>query len=107
MSDPIIPLTPAQVAACEASADHEGYLHRVIEEADVLANVATGGKQDETISSRSARDAEEGHEGGVLMSKFLELFQKDHGATAIAADLERAKQIEKLESTDPAIEGTK
>jgi hypothetical protein len=103
MSEPITPLTPARVAACEASADHEGYLHRVVEEADVLVNVATDGKQDETISSRSARAAERGNKFGKLMSRFLDLFQSDHGATAIAADLERAKTIEKLESSDPAI----
>lgn len=103
MSDGIVPLTPAQVTAHEASAAKEGYLHRVTEEADVLVNVATGGKQDETISSRSARDAEQGHKLGIVMSKFLDIFQKDHGATAIAADLERAQVIEKVESSDPAI----
>ena len=104
MSDGITPLTPAQVVQQEESAAHEGYLHRVVEEADVLVNVITDGKQDETISSRSARDAEEGHEAGIIMSKFLDRFQKDHGATAIAADLERAQSIEKLESSDPALE---
>jgi hypothetical protein len=104
MSDGIVPLTPQQVAEHEASAAKEGYLHRVTEEADVLVNVATGGKQDETISSRSARAAERGSKFGIVMSKFLDVFQRDHGATAIAADLERAHTIEQVESSDPALE---
>lgn len=104
MSDPITPLTPPQVAEHEASAAHEGYLHRVTEEADVLVNVATGGKQNETISSRAARADERGSKFGKLLSGFLDLFQRDHGATAIAADLERAKVIEHIEESDPALE---
>jgi len=104
MSDGITPLTPEQVAQHEASAAKEGYLHRVTEEADVLVNVATGGKQDETISSRSARAAERGSKFGIVMSKFLDLFEADHGAKAQAADLERAQVIEKIESSDPALE---
>jgi hypothetical protein len=104
MSDGITPLTHEQVAAHEASAAKEGYLHRVTEEADVLVNVATGGKQDETISSRSARDAEQGHIAGIVLSKALDLFQHDHGATAIAADLERAQTIAQIEGSDPALE---
>jgi hypothetical protein len=103
MSDGITPLTPEQVAQQEASAAYEGYVHRVIEEADVEANVITGGLQDETISSRLARDAEAGHVVGEMGSKILDIFQKDHGATAIAADLERAKTVEQIESSDPAI----
>lgn len=104
MDSGITPLTPEQVAEHEASASHEGYLHRVTETADVLVNVATGGKQDETISSRSARAAERGSKFGIVMSRFLDWFQKDHGATAIAADLERAQTVEEIEESDPALE---
>jgi hypothetical protein len=31
------------------------------------------------------------------MSRFLDLFQKDHGAKAQAGDIERAKAVEALE----------
>lgn len=103
MSDGIVPLTPEQLAAQELTAQHEGYLHRVIEQVDVTANVATGGLQDETISSRSARAAERGSKFGIVMSKFLDLFQKDHGAKAQAADLERAKIVESTEENSPGL----
>ena len=98
MNGPITPLTPAQEATQESKASHEGYLHRNIEEFDVGLNVAAGGLQDETISSRASRDAVEGHWLGKAVSRFLNLFQRDHGAKAQAADLERAKEIEAVET---------
>lgn len=97
MSDGIVPLTPGQEQQQEKSAAHEGYLHRVIEEVDVLANVVAGGHQDETISSRLARDAEKHEPIGEAGSKVLDVFQADHGAKAQAADLYRAKEVEQLE----------
>lgn len=102
-NDPIQPITPAQEAADKESAKTEGYVHRVLEEIDVLGNVVTGGKQDETISSRLAREDTQGHgfthEVGVVGSRILDVFQKDHGAMAEAGDLERAEIVEQLEES--------
>ena len=64
----------------------------------------TDGDEDETISSRSARAAEKGKPWGVAMSKFLDIFQKDHGAKAQAGDLERAKAVEQTELQSGAVE---
>ena len=62
-----------------------------------MSGVWRGGRPDETISARSARAAERGNKAGVLMSKFLNLFQKDHGPKAQAGDLARAEDVEELE----------
>ena len=106
-SQPIVPLTPAQVVAHEDSASQEGYAHRITEEADVLVNVIAGGYQDETISSRLAREDVDGkgvaHEVGKLGSEFLDKFQKDHGATAVAADAWRAEHVEQVEESSGLI----
>ena len=97
MSDPITPLTPEQLAAQEAQAAKEGYVHRDLVALDQLANVLSGGFPDETISSRSARADLKGRWWGRAMSWFLDRFQKNHGAKAMAGDLERAETVEKLE----------
>ncbi len=46
----------------------------------MFINVLTDGDPDETISSRAARAAQQGKGWGIEMSKFLDLFQKDHAA---------------------------
>ncbi len=97
MDTGITPLTPEQEAEQELETRREGYVHRVLVAFDQFANVVLGGEPDETISSRSARAATEGKWWGILMSKFLDLFQRDHGADAEAGDLERAKEVESLE----------
>ena len=97
MKNPITPLTPAEVAANEAEVDREGYFRRFLVGFDIFVNVITGGDEDETISSRSARAAIDGKWWGLVMSWFLILFQKDHGACAMAGDLERARRVEELE----------
>lgn len=101
--DPVTPLTKVQEQAQEASAAHEGYLHRVIEEIDVTANVVTGGNQDETISSRAARADMQGKKWGRWLSAALNLFQRNHGAKAEAGDLERAAHVEYLERHSGAL----
>jgi hypothetical protein len=93
MSDGITPLTPGQLAAQEAQAEKEGYLKRALIGLDMLMNVLTDGDPDETISSRSARAAEKGKPWGICMSKFLDVFQHDHGAKAQAGDVGRAQAI--------------
>ncbi len=97
MSDGIVPLTPQQVVKQEAQAAKEGYLTRTLVAVDDLGNVLTGGLPDETISSRAARAAEKHEVVGEVVSKFLDVFQKDHGAKAQAGDLERASTAEDVE----------
>jgi hypothetical protein len=99
MSTPITPLTPAQTAQQEQQTAHEKYIHRFLVGFDQFMNVITDGDPDETISSRAARAAEKGKTWGVELSKFLNLFQPDHGAKAEAGDLERAQAIVNLEDS--------
>lgn len=72
-------------------------MHRFLVGLDQFVNVITFGEPDETISSRSARAALQGKKWGIVMSKFLNLFQKDHGAKAQAGDVERAEHVRDLE----------
>ena len=107
MSSPITPLDPQQTAEQEQQASQEGYLHRDAVALDIFINVFTGGKEDETISSRAARAAEVGKKWGVDMSKFLNLFQKDHGAKAQAGDVARANEVISLEQASGGINAPK
>jgi hypothetical protein len=93
MSDPVTPLTSEQVAHEEAQTSKEGYAHRSLVGLDILVNVLAGGKADETISSRASRAATQGKKWGIVMSKFLNLFQKNHGPKAQAGDVERAQAV--------------
>ena len=103
MTDPITPLTPTEESIQEAQAAQEGYVKKSLVGLDQFVNVLTDGLPDETISSRAARwDTEDKgvkHAMGFAMSKFLDLFQKDHGAKAEAGDAERAKIVEHTEET--------
>lgn len=91
---PITPLTPAQEAIEESQAEHENFAVRDLVAIDDCADALTGGPMDETISTRLAIDAVDGHgiskEIGEVGSKCLDVFQGDHGADAAAGDLERA-----------------
>jgi hypothetical protein len=104
MSDPVTPLTPAETAAVKAQVVKEGYVHRTLVGFDQFVNVAADGLPDETISARSARAAERGSFWGKAMSRFLNLFQKNHGPQAVAGDLERAEAVEKTEKTSGLVE---
>lgn len=101
MSNGITPLTPAQEQVAEQQTAHEGYFRKDLIGLDQFANVITGGNPDETISSRMARwDTEDRgvkHEVGEVVSKGLDLFQKDHGAEAESGDLERAQNVVNIE----------
>jgi hypothetical protein len=103
MNTPITPLTPAQVAVEESQAAHENPLMRAVVGADIFADELTGGPMNETISTRLAVDAVDGHgvskEVGKVGSAFLDIFQKDHGADAAAGDLERSEQEEEIVNT--------
>lgn len=97
MGDGITPLTPAEKAAKETSALKEKYPVRVLIALDQFANVLTFGHPDETISSRAARAATQGKWWGVGMSKFLDVFQRNHGAQAIAGDAARGNEVAAIE----------
>jgi hypothetical protein len=103
LADPIKPLTPQQTTAQENKAAAEGYLHRDLVGLDQFVNVLADGKPDETISSRAARADLKGKWWGRTMSRFLNLFQPDHGAKAEAGDAERAETIEKAENSSGGI----
>jgi|SRR5580658_10268098 hypothetical protein len=103
MSTGITPLTPQQTAKQEKQAAAEGYPKRLLIALDIFMNVLTDGDPDETISSRSARAAEQGKTWGIEMSKFLDLFQKDHGAKAVAGDVARATDIQTIEDASGII----
>lgn len=98
MSDPVTPLNPKQTATREAHSLQEPYIERVlVSDLDIPINVATGGLPDETISSRWARWAKnyKGVRGfiGRWGSRMLNLFQRDHGADAVAGDAARARRV--------------
>lgn len=99
MIDPITPLTPEQTAQTEAKVAKEGYVHRDLVALDQAANVVTGGLPDETISSRAARASRQGKLWGRALSRFLNLFGKDHGAKAQAGDIERAEAVVAVEKS--------
>jgi hypothetical protein len=99
MTDPITPLDAQQTALQEQQALHENRLRQIIVATDVLLNVAAGGRPDMTISTRAALAAQHGSPIGVALSKFLNIFQKDHGAKAAAGDEARAQAEEAAEDT--------
>jgi hypothetical protein len=99
----VTPLTSAQAQVEEQQAAKEKYLHRMLVGLDQFMNVVTDGDPDETISSRAARAAEKGKPWGIEMSKFLDLFQKDHGPCAQSGDIERAETVVQLEDQSGGI----
>lgn len=93
MENPAQSLSLEQTATQEAQAASEGYVKRDLIAIDQTANVFTGGLPDETISARLARASKNGSKIGKIGSAILNLFQKDHGAKAVAGDEERAANI--------------
>lgn len=99
-ADPIHPLNKAETEEQERETLHEAYWHRCLVAIDICCNVIfLRGLQDETISSHAARAALKGRIWGVWLSRFLNLFQPDHGADAIAGDAERAKRTLAVEES--------
>ena len=75
------------------------YIHKVLVALDQFANTVTGGEDDDTISSRSARAEKAGLLWGRAMCKFLSLFNKDHCTKALAGDARRASaELDRLRS---------
>jgi hypothetical protein len=98
--DPIVALTPAQEVIQEQQAASEGWAHRSIVAFDQLVNVfLLRGQPGETISTHAARADRLGNAWGVWMSRFLNIFQSDHGAKARAGDIQRAKNLLKIEES--------
>jgi hypothetical protein len=98
---PISPLTPAQEAAQEAIAAKENFAVRDLVAVDQCAGeVLFGAAPDETISTEAALASVEDHgfkkEVGTVVSKALDIFQHDHGASAAAGDEYRAEQEIKI-----------
>jgi hypothetical protein len=104
MSDGIVPLTPAQVIQQEELSAKEGFIKRDLIALDMFANVLTGGNEDETISSRLARGAEQHHVVGEVGTKILNLFESNHCVKAQAGDVYRATTVEKLEKQSGGFE---
>ncbi len=92
-------VTQQQALVLEKQALTHSYPVRCLIALDVLCNVALlRGRLDETISAHSARAALEGKRWGILVSKFLSFFQKNHGVGAILGDEVRADAIAEVES---------
>lgn len=94
MTDPVTPLDPQQTAQEEKQTAAEDYPRRVLVAGDIFLNVLRGGPQDVTISTSAALAARKGNEFGKILSEFLDVFQRDHGADAAAGDMERAEQAQ-------------
>lgn len=101
--NPVTPLTPQQTAKQEANVAKHNLLQRDAIALDDLGDtVLLGGENDETMSATFARWAysKKGLKGfiGRTMSRGLNLFQPDHGAKAVAGDLERAEAVAATEA---------
>lgn len=91
-------LTQAEQSKAMAQTAKEGYFHRSLVAIDICVNVVLlRGQEDETISSHAARAAVEGKRWGIALSWFLSKIQRNHGALAVAGDLQRAENIASIE----------
>jgi len=100
MSNPVTPLTPEQTAAQEARAIHEPYIERDLVAIDKTIATFAGATPDTTISADAGIAAvkDKGFKGwyGRTMSRFLNLFQSDHAAKAVAGDEAQATEAERV-----------
>lgn len=62
------------------------YLYNILIGVDQLANAILGGDPDETMSSRIGKGARQGNKFCILLSKFLDIFEKNHCKEAIEED---------------------
>jgi hypothetical protein len=97
-------LTPQQVQEAEQRALAEKYPMRVLCGLDHLVNTFLGGKPDETISARAARDAAQGKKLGEVVSFLLSKVQKNHPELAEAGDLVKAQDVASMETQALAME---
>lgn len=95
----ITPLSPAEEAQQEQQASQEGWARRSLVAFDQMCNVIIfRGQPGETISTHAARAARLGHKWGIWLSAALNVVQGDHGAKARAGDIERAKNLLRVEN---------
>lgn len=96
MSNPVHPLTAQQTKAVEAKAKAEAYPERVAVALDKAIAAIGDAPPDVTISEAAGVAAykDRGFKGfyGRWMSRFLNLFQADHGANATAGGNAEAEQ---------------
>jgi hypothetical protein len=62
------------------------YIWNILISFDQLANTILGGDPDETISSRMGKKARKGDKFGILICRFLDLFDKGHCQKSIEED---------------------
>jgi hypothetical protein len=99
MTDPVIALSTPQEEAQELQASQEGWAHRVLVALDQFGNVFLfRGQPGETISTHAARADRLGKTWGRWMCITLNLFQADHGSKARAGDIQRAKNLLRIEN---------
>src|SRR6185437_9226146 len=100
MSDPVTPLAPEQTAAQETKATHEPYFERALVAVDKTIATFAGATPDTTISADAGIAAvkDKGFKGwyGRTMSRFLNLFQPNHAAKAVAGDEAQAREAERV-----------
>lgn len=82
-------LTPAQIEQYMRQAETEGWAERDLVAMDVFANVLTGGRPDETLSTRFQELADRGNKFAKFMVWWLDKIQANHGREAEAGDLGR------------------
>ena len=62
------------------------YFRRLFVATDQLVNVIFGGDEDETVSSRLAKDAKRGRKFACVLCQLLDLLDRDHCDKAIERD---------------------
>jgi hypothetical protein len=62
------------------------YFRRLFVAADQFVNVLFGGDEDETVSSRVAKDRDRGRIVGCVLCRFLDLFDPNHCDKALERD---------------------
>ena len=62
------------------------YFWNILIAIDQLVNTIFGGDPDETISSRTEKAKQRGQKWAIYLSKFLDLFEKDHTKKSLEAD---------------------
>jgi len=107
VSEPVSPLTKQQTTEAEAKSAKHSYPVRLALDLDESIPPIFGAPLGTTISGDAAIAAvnDKGFKGfyGRTMCRFLNLFQKNHGAKAVAGDLERSEEVEKYEEDSGVI----
>ncbi len=110
MTNPVQPLTPAELQQQELEDIHQSWFHRDSVAFDQMADTFADGPPDETISSRMARWATEDsgfrRAFGSAVCAGLNRIEPDHGAKAEVADMVRGERIAALEAATPTVQAS-